>query len=223
MRPVSDELLPWLFIGGRDEAKSLENLRRHGIKYVVNCTPPKTDGGILNYFEQHNYAIRYLRLPMQDNATEDLRRHFPVFFPFVEACRIRSDGNLLVHCVLGQSRSVAMAVSYLLVYLRYDSVEKSITDIRKCGRPEADPNQAFRKQLEGVCAELAGGKGELKYDEDALGEIRAAAEKRRSGAPAKMLKRKDYYWTRVTAVAGYRSDWTRRPTTTFDDYARVRQ
>ncbi|CAD7943621.1 unnamed protein product [Amoebophrya sp. A25] len=116
MRPL-EPWLPWLFIGGKDEAKDLNLLRKHNVKYVINCTPPKTEGGLLNFHEKsHAGAISYLRLRMQDNASEKLERWLPPAFEFLNQCRIRQDGACLVHCKEGISRSVSVVIAYMLAH-----------------------------------------------------------------------------------------------------------
>ncbi|CAD7962949.1 unnamed protein product [Amoebophrya sp. A120] len=169
-------LLPWLYIGDKHDAKDLENLNRQNIKYIVNATPSKNDGGVANFYEKQG-SIKYLRLPMQDNASENLKQWYEQFFAFIEQCRIRDDGSLLVHCNQGVSRSVSLVIAYLLKYFQFADFEACLREIKRKCRVNADPNDAFRRQLEDFTADLRCGKE--KYEKEARKEEQEKQERKR--------------------------------------------
>ena len=50
MTPV----LPWVFLGGRTEARDIDALRAAAVRLVINVTPPRTEdpvAGVPNFFE----------------------------------------------------------------------------------------------------------------------------------------------------------------------------
>ncbi len=55
---------------------------------------------------------------MQDNASEKLFPWFERAHKFLERARIREDGDVLVHCNQGVSRSVAITMSYLMKHFK---------------------------------------------------------------------------------------------------------
>ncbi|CAE7674797.1 RRC1 [Symbiodinium pilosum] len=85
--------------------------------YVLNCTPPRSDGGVANVYEK-DPKFEYCRVSLGDNATETLQSRFEASWVFLEKARIREDGAVLIHCQQGVSRSVSMAMSYMMKYYR---------------------------------------------------------------------------------------------------------
>jgi len=145
------EELAWIFIGDKTDAKNLKQLCNNRIKYVMNVTPRKCDGGVSNYHERNSGFI-YCRVSLQDNASEDLRLHFDKAWEFIKTARIREDGNILVHCNLGVSRSVAVVTSYLMKFHRY-SLDAALAIVRDA-RPQAKPNDGFMEQLRNLEKDL---------------------------------------------------------------------
>jgi len=45
-------VLPWLYVSGKASARDRALLRRLNIRYVLNATPPRTEGGVANFFEK---------------------------------------------------------------------------------------------------------------------------------------------------------------------------
>jgi len=137
--------LAWIYIGDKTDAKNLRQLCNNRIKYVMNVTPRKCDGGVSNYHERKADSFIYCRVALQDNASEDLRLHFDKAWEFIKTAKIREDGNILIHCNLGVSRSVAVVTSYLMKFHRY-SLHAALAVVREA-RPQAKPNDGFMEQL----------------------------------------------------------------------------
>jgi len=146
-----DQELNWIYVGDKTDAKNLKQLVNKRIKYVMNVTPKKCDGGVSNYHERNN-AFIYCRVSLQDNASEDLSLHYDKAWEFFKRVKIREDGNILVHCNLGVSRSVAIVTSYLMKFQRY-SLDEALTLVREA-RPQGRPNDGFMSQLEKLDAHL---------------------------------------------------------------------
>eukprot|EP00435_Cladocopium_sp_Y103_P022135 s3830_g5.t1 len=119
MGQVKDEDLDWIWIGGADDARDREALEKAKIRYVLNCTPVRSNGGVANFYEKDaTMRMEYCRVSMGDNATETLQSRFEASWAFLEKARIREDGSVLIHCQQGVSRSVSMAMSYMMKYYR---------------------------------------------------------------------------------------------------------
>jgi len=168
------EDLDWIYIGDAEDARDASRLRSFNIKYVLNCTMPRADGGVMNYHEKDK-NFSYLRLAMADNATEPLETRMEKAWDFLETARIREDGNVLIHCQQGVSRSVSMALSYIMKYYRFtfdDALEMAV----KC-RKQACPNEGFEKQLRELEEIMKAGKrGTTQYEK--------VAPKRKRAEPA---------------------------------------
>lgn len=69
------------------------------------------------YLSCRDELIAYLYIPAQDSATYEIARHFQETNSFLE--EHRRNGNVLVHCMGGKSRSASIVVAYLLNKYRY--------------------------------------------------------------------------------------------------------
>ena len=134
----------WLLVGDKALAKDKAELLRRRVRYIVNCTPPKTDGGVANYFP-HDPTFEYLRVELRDVSTENILPLLPQAVAFLQRARVRADGRALVHCNEGKSRSVAVAAGFLC--LAYGSGAEEAIEAVKVARPHAQPKEAFVRQL----------------------------------------------------------------------------
>eukprot|EP00927_Polykrikos_kofoidii_P065773 TRINITY_DN6148_c0_g1_i1.p1 TRINITY_DN6148_c0_g1~~TRINITY_DN6148_c0_g1_i1.p1 ORF type:complete len:363 (-),score=66.09 TRINITY_DN6148_c0_g1_i1:276-1364(-) len=143
------EDLDWIWIGDAEDARDRDRLRRNGIKYILNCTHPRKEGGVSNFFKPD---FDYCRLVIGDNGGERLSLRFQAAWDFFEKARIREDGGILVHCQQGVSRSVSMVCSYLMKFYRFSFVDA--LKLAKTARTQAGPNGGFTEQLKQFEAEL---------------------------------------------------------------------
>jgi hypothetical protein len=145
-------LLPYLYIGGRPEARSLDFLTSNGINVILNMTPLKTfdPSGVPCYFENER-RFRYHRIPLLDSTSEKI---LPVLRSTIELIdRARHYGAVFVHCNQGVSRSAAICCAYLIRY-RGMSLSEALAFVRK-RRPSVRPNEGFMAQLATFEAEVA--------------------------------------------------------------------
>ncbi|KAF8555573.1 phosphatases II [Imleria badia] len=123
-----------LYIGNLSAALSQDVRKKLGITHLLSvCTEHTFD-------PQPNAMV----ISVQDSEYEDLLIHLPGACHFIETA-LSSGGKVLVHCVMGISRSATVISAYLMVSQRL-SVSAAIQYIRK-RRPEIHPNYGFVKQL----------------------------------------------------------------------------
>ena len=102
----TSQVLPFLFLGNMRDASDANELRRLGIKFVLNVTakppmyPPEPD-------------IVYKQLEAADNGVQNLKQFFEEAFEFIDRAKASSNG-ILIHCQAGVSRSPTIAVAYLM-------------------------------------------------------------------------------------------------------------
>jgi len=63
------QILPFLYVGGKADAKNKTSLQRLGVKFIVNVTPPRSVdpvAGCPNFFDKDR-SFQYLRIPIFDN------------------------------------------------------------------------------------------------------------------------------------------------------------
>lgn len=178
----STQILPFLFLGGKDESKSLTFLLRNEIGTILNMTPQLRDdpAGVPNYHEDDR-RFRYHRLPLVDNTAESLLPTVKQAVELIE--RSRHYGNVLVHCRQGVSRSAAIVAAYLIRY-RGMTLAAALAHMRR-RRPVVRPNEAFLAQLEryeGDVAELRRLGGVVPHEPPSL--VRAGTPDSAASAPA---------------------------------------
>lgn len=79
-----------------------------------------------------------------DTPDQNLSQYFSVCNDFIHAARLR-DGNVLIHCLAGMSRSVTVTVAYIMS-VTHLSWRESLKVVRS-GRSVANPNSGFQMQL----------------------------------------------------------------------------
>lgn len=135
---VSEIVEDRLFVTGLEGALDSQTLVKLDIKAVVSVLENKEKLG------DHEFrGVEHVFLQADDDEGEVLSRHFPRFLDVMA-----SYPRVLVHCERGVSRSVALAVLYLLHANRDMSVRDALCYVRGC-RHTADPNAGFRDQLRG--------------------------------------------------------------------------
>lgn len=79
-----------------------------------------------------------------DTPDQNLSQYFSISNDFIHAARIRN-GNVLIHCLAGMSRSVTIVVAYVMTIsnLSWEDALKVV----KSGRRIANPNAGFQNQL----------------------------------------------------------------------------
>lgn len=106
-----DQIIPNLYIGNKDSAKSKQFMKDKKIKVVINCSK-----GIPNSFES-DPAIEYYRLPVDDSLLdEDIELMTELLPKYVEIVNTSLINNkpVLVHCYAGRQRSACLIAAYLI-------------------------------------------------------------------------------------------------------------
>ncbi|KNZ72586.1 Tyrosine-protein phosphatase yvh1 [Termitomyces sp. J132] len=104
--------------------------------YLGNCT---ITGNI-----EENWNDTYL-VSVNDSEYDNILTHLPKTCNFIETA-LKNNGKVLVHCVMGISRSATVVAAYLMK-TRKISRATAIKYIKQ-RRPEIHPNYGFIKQLE---------------------------------------------------------------------------
>merc|ERR1711963_297769 len=102
----------------------------------AGCVDTKKD-----FYELH--GMKYLGLQMFDVPQTNITKYFDQASDFIEEA-INSNGRILVHCLMGMSRSATLVLAFLVKRRQMDLIEalklvKSSRDIR--------PNDGFLWQL----------------------------------------------------------------------------
>lgn len=79
-----------------------------------------------------------------DTPDQNISQYFSVCNDFIHAARLR-EGNVLIHCLAGMSRSVTVTVAYIMSVTNLSW--KEALKVVRTGRSMANPNLGFQMQL----------------------------------------------------------------------------
>ncbi|XP_072015720.1 dual specificity protein phosphatase 12-like [Amphiura filiformis] len=129
-----NEVSVGIYIGDSQNAEDTPQLESCGITHVlsVELEKPTVDSKI-----QHKFVKMY------DQPDKDLLGHLGECFKFIEDGL--KEGKVLIHCVMGISRSTSVATAFLM-YRDKITRDKAL-DLIKETRPYARPNDGFMAQL----------------------------------------------------------------------------
>lgn len=125
-----------IYIGGKKDAENYAWLTKNNIKCVVNCA--KEISNMRKY-----PGISYLHLQLRDQHDQCILKLINDGLRFM---RNNKNKRILVNCQMGMSRSVSMALAYLMLENNWD-YQYTLDYIQK-RRKIADPNDSFRLQLQ---------------------------------------------------------------------------
>ncbi|KAJ8517744.1 hypothetical protein ONZ45_g5119 [Pleurotus djamor] len=122
-----------LFLGNLSAGQSVDLRKKIGITHVVSVCP-----------EYASTGPNHLSIPVQDSEYENLLVHLPNACCFIQNALDRG-GKVLVHCVMGISRSTTVVCAYLMK-TRHMTPAAAIRFVKRW-RPCVHPNYGFIRQL----------------------------------------------------------------------------
>ncbi|XP_035211266.1 dual specificity protein phosphatase 3-like [Stegodyphus dumicola] len=128
----------------RGSARRKEFLKAVGITHVLNTADGKAFGQVntgADYYADSN--IKYMGLDLIDVPRTRIIDYFGTGINFIDQA-VNSGGKILVHCLMGLSRSATIVAAYLMVKKNMTAVE-ALHTIRK--QREVRPNDGFLVQL----------------------------------------------------------------------------
>uniref|UniRef100_A0A673UJI2 Dual specificity protein phosphatase n=1 Tax=Suricata suricatta TaxID=37032 RepID=A0A673UJI2_SURSU len=154
-----NEVWPQLYIG--DEATALDRygLQKAGFTHVLNAAHGRwnVDTGPDYYSDM---AIEYHGVEADDLPTFDLSVFFYPAAAFIDAALSHHHSKILVHCVMGRSRSATLVLAYLMIHKNMTLVD-AIQQVAKnrC----VLPNRGFLKQLRELDMQLVQQRRQVKH------------------------------------------------------------
>ncbi|GMI06904.1 hypothetical protein TrVE_jg13045 [Triparma verrucosa] len=120
-----------LIISGKEVINNVDLLQSLKVSNVINCCAPRP--GHSNF--------TYLHLDLLDEVSYDIRPSFPSSRSFISS----SPSNILIHCNAGMSRSVTVALDWLMSS-KGMTLFQAFKTVKGC-RPQASPNVGFMESL----------------------------------------------------------------------------
>ncbi|XP_011200620.2 dual specificity protein phosphatase 15 isoform X1 [Bactrocera dorsalis] len=131
-----NKVLPGLYVGNYRDSKDQQQLDKHQITHIIAIH----DSPRRLLPDKH-----YLCVMAADTPDQNLSQYFSVCNDFIHAARLR-EGNVLIHCLAGMSRSVTVAVAYIMTATNLSW--KEALKVVRAGRAVANPNIGFQTQLQ---------------------------------------------------------------------------
>ncbi|KAL2078602.1 hypothetical protein ACEWY4_026287 [Coilia grayii] len=111
-----DEVWPNLYIGNVSIAQNKTALQNMGITHVLNAAHSKR--GSIGDQSYYGSNFVYCGIPAEDSSTFDLDVYFQPAADFIHKALKTPDAKILVHCIMGLSRSSSLVLAYLMLYER---------------------------------------------------------------------------------------------------------
>ncbi|XP_062559785.1 uncharacterized protein LOC134224448 [Armigeres subalbatus] len=131
-----NKVMPGLYIGNYRDSKDYQQLDRYQITHIVSIH----DSPRRFHPDKH-----YLCVMAADTPDQNLSQYFSVCNDFIHSARLK-EGHVLIHCLAGMSRSVTVAVAYIMSVTTLNW--KEALKVVRAGRAIANPNLGFQNQLQ---------------------------------------------------------------------------
>ncbi|KTG39766.1 hypothetical protein cypCar_00001208 [Cyprinus carpio] len=111
-----DEVWPNLYIGNVAIAQNRNALKKMGITHVLNAAHSKQ--GSIGDQSYYGDTVVYYGIPAEDSSSFDLSVYFKPASDFIHKALRKKNGKVLVHCIMGMSRSATLVLAYLMLRQR---------------------------------------------------------------------------------------------------------
>ncbi|XP_075697979.1 dual specificity protein phosphatase 13A-like isoform X2 [Rhinoderma darwinii] len=137
-----DEVWPNLFLGDLNTANNRYELWKLGITHVLNVAHGRryTEGNP----DFYGASITYHGVPANDVPDFDMSKYFYSASEFIHTALTTPGARILVHCVVGISRSATLILAYLMIHHQLSLVQ-AIHTVQK--NRWISPNAGFLRQL----------------------------------------------------------------------------
>ena len=150
-----------LYVGSWNAALDAEGMKRHNVRWVLSCAGSLVDVKRKGELGAQCGVRDHAALVLDDVAAEDMLASLEAALEWIDAARSHSrredkdddddddddrpNDAVLVHCVQGVSRSVAVVIAWLMTR-RGMTLPAALSHVRSV-RPSAQPNEGFLAQL----------------------------------------------------------------------------
>ncbi|CAD5222065.1 unnamed protein product [Bursaphelenchus xylophilus] len=129
------EILPGLYLGSYSAAINRRSLEAANISAVLS---------IMTTSVKKEKQIKYKQIHLEDDPSSDLSKHFEECINFIHFYRV-ANRNVLVHCLMGVSRSATIVIAYIMAITKLDPFD--VIGFVTSRRDFINPNEGFLEQL----------------------------------------------------------------------------
>lgn len=102
-----------IYLGSAFNAASSEILNELNIKLIINATVE-----ISNYYPEE---YQYIRYKLYDNNKQSIKKYLEQAFKDIKDYQNNNNnGNILIHCFMGASRSASIVIYYIMKTLKHE-------------------------------------------------------------------------------------------------------
>ncbi|XP_030628312.1 dual specificity phosphatase DUPD1-like [Chanos chanos] len=162
-----NEVWPRVLIGDEKAALERHNLEKMGVTHILNAAEGKWNSVATGPDYYRDMNIVYYGVEAEDVPTFNLSEFFYPTAQFIDQALSKPENKLLVHCVMGRSRSATLFLAYLMIYEKMTVVD-AIEHVKaqRC----ILPNRGFLKQLRSLDIQLQEQRLTARPEEKALSE-----------------------------------------------------
>ncbi|CAG8616184.1 12678_t:CDS:10 [Dentiscutata erythropus] len=133
----ASNILPKLYLGSLVAATDENWLKEHKITHILTVA----DSVLPSFPESFTYKV----ISIRDHPSQNISKHFEEVIEFIQSVLDQEDGNILVHCHQGVSRSASVVIAYIM-RSKQQSLDDALSFVK--GRRSAiRPNTGFLQQL----------------------------------------------------------------------------
>jgi len=137
---AASKIAPRLYLTCLATAKDVTQLANLGITHVVSAIEAAPTFS-------STYPLRTLHISVSDYDGEDILSHLPSTTSFIRGALAESPNNrVLVHCLMGVSRSTTVVIAYLIATTKM--TPREALDAVRAKRAFVRPNRGFMSQLQ---------------------------------------------------------------------------
>ncbi|XP_040034549.1 dual specificity phosphatase 29 [Gasterosteus aculeatus] len=139
-----NQVWPSVYVGDEKTALERPGLRVLGITHVLNAAEGKWNNVLTGAHYYTDMDIQYFGVEADDKPTFNISQFFCSATQFIHEALSHPQSKVLVHCVMGRSRSAALVLAYLMMEHGLTVVD-AIEHVRQ--RRCVLPNHGFLRQL----------------------------------------------------------------------------
>ncbi|KAM9463015.1 dual specificity phosphatase 29-like isoform 2-T2 [Clarias gariepinus] len=128
----------------RQTARNRYGLQKMGVTHVLNAAEGERNSVCTGAGYYSDMDIEYYGIVAEDIPSFDLSLHFFTTAEYMRRVLSDAQNKLLVHCVMGRSRSATLVLAYLMIEEKMTLVE-AIEHVKS--HRQIIPNRGFLKQL----------------------------------------------------------------------------
>ncbi|XP_074532249.1 dual specificity phosphatase 29-like [Halichoeres trimaculatus] len=139
-----NQVWPRIYIGDEKTALECSGLKELGITHVLNAAEGKWNNVLTGADYYSDVNIEYFGVEADDKPTFNISQFFCPATQFIHEALSQPENKVLVHCVMGRSRSASLVLAYLMM-------KQSLTVVDAVEHVKQHrcilPNHGFLKQL----------------------------------------------------------------------------